>query len=270
MTTIKGDSPAPGESWFYEQKGQRIGGVDENTMISLIQSGQLGYGSSVWKQGLSDWVKLEETALREHLDRLAPPPLTGTNVNNTLVWVLAFAPFLGLFLEGVIAMIVYGDEDWAMEAVYAGQFFYITIALNILLCVLDEKRLQKAGHNTRAFKGWVWLVPVYLYQRAKHLKHNLAYFIVWICCFVLLMLGIALDDGAHNEQHRAGYQSHTTPASARASNQNLSSFATLGDVIDSCVDSWVKAYREEVGPEAMVVHGQLQEWEDWCKQGQWP
>lgn len=177
------------DQWFYEEKGQRLGGIDESAMVILIQSGKLRHGSSVWKQGFTDWAKLEDTPLRIHLDRLSPPPLTGQHVSNTLVWVLAFAPMLGLFLEGFVAMLVYGNEDWAIDAVSDGKFFYITIALNILLSVLDEKRLQKAGHNTSAFKGWVWLVPVYLYQRARQLKQSLACFIVWIVCFVLVLLG---------------------------------------------------------------------------------
>ncbi|MFO1353881.1 MAG: hypothetical protein U1E88_05305 [Acinetobacter sp.] len=35
------------------------------------------------------------------------------------------------------------------------------------------------------FKGMVWLVPVYLFQRAKALDQSLAYFIVWIVCFLV-------------------------------------------------------------------------------------
>ncbi|PAU59200.1 hypothetical protein BZL41_17010 [Pseudomonas sp. PIC25] len=178
--------------WFYEEKGQRLGGIDEPAMIALIKSGKLGHGSTVWKQGFADWMKLEDTSLRIHLDQLSPPPLAGQHVNNTLVWVLAFAPILGLFLESFIAMLVYGNEHRAMNAVADGKLFYITVALNILLSFLDEKRLQKAGHKTDAFKGWVWLVPVYLYQRAKHLKQNLAYFVVWVVCFVLVLLGVSL------------------------------------------------------------------------------
>ena len=184
-------SSATADKWFYEEKGQRLGGIDEPAMIAMIQSGKLRHGSSVWKQGFADWIKLEDTPLRIHLDQLSPPPLTGQHVSNTLIWVLAFAPILGLFLESFIAMLVYGNESRAMNAVSDGKLFYITVALNILLCVLDEKRLQKAGHDTNAFKGWVWIVPVYLYQRAKQLKQNLAYFAVWIASFVLVLLSAA-------------------------------------------------------------------------------
>jgi hypothetical protein len=177
--------------WFYEEKGQRLGGIDESAMIALIKSGKLGHGSNVWKQGFVNWMKLEDTPLRPHLDQLSPPPLTGQQVNNTVVWVLAFGPILGLFLESFVAMLAYSDEDLALDAVTNSQFFYISVALNILLSLWDSKRLQKAGHNTRAFKGWAWLIPVYLYQRAKHLKQNLAYFFVWLACFGLVLLGTA-------------------------------------------------------------------------------
>ena len=67
------------------------------------------------------------------------------------------------------------------------KYWFVTLGLNIALAFFDEKRLKNAGHNTDKFKGWVWLVPVYLYQRAKATKQNLAYFIVWIVCFVLVL-----------------------------------------------------------------------------------
>src|SRR5690606_28139671 len=172
-----------------EGNDQRVAGIDEPSMMALIQSGKLRQDSNVWKKGFVRWVKVKDTTLRIHLDKLIPSLLTRQHLSNKLVWELPLAPALRLFAESFVAMLVYGDEDWAMDAVSDGKFFYITIALNILLSVLDEKRLQKAGHNTSAFKGWVWLVPVYLYQRTRQLKQSLAYFIVWIVCFVLVLLG---------------------------------------------------------------------------------
>ena len=62
------------------------------------------------------------------------------------------------------------------------------MGLNLFLSVLDERRLRKAGHDTEDFKGWVWLVPVYLYQRAKATRQNLAYFMVWIACFAVVLV----------------------------------------------------------------------------------
>jgi len=39
------------ELWHYEENGKRKDGIPESEIISLIQSGKLGYGSVVWKKG---------------------------------------------------------------------------------------------------------------------------------------------------------------------------------------------------------------------------
>lgn len=76
----------------------------------------------------------------------------------------------------------------AARAMENASYWYITLALNLLLPFFDEKRLQKAGHSTSRFRGWVWLMPVYLYQRANNLQQSLAYFIVWLVYFALVLL----------------------------------------------------------------------------------
>lgn len=177
--------------WFYELNGERKGGITEAELIALIKNGTLRHGSSVWKKGFSDWTNLEETQLREHLDDTTPPPLPGSRINNTVVWVLAFAPLIGLTLEYIAAYMVHSSEYRAEQAVASGHFLYITIILNIALSYLDEKKLKKAGTDTSTFGRWVWLVPVYLYQRSQALKQNLAYFIVWLVCFILVTSGMA-------------------------------------------------------------------------------
>lgn len=65
---------------------------------------------------------------------------------------------------------------------------FITLALNVGLSYFDEGRLNRAGYDTGKFKAMAWLVPVYLYKRAKALNQSLGYFIVWMACFVLTML----------------------------------------------------------------------------------
>ncbi len=63
----------------------------------------------------------------------------------------------------------------------------VTLALNIGFSSLDEKRLQKAGHDTSRM-GSSWIVPVYLFKRSRILKQSSAYFVVWIVCIVLVIL----------------------------------------------------------------------------------
>jgi hypothetical protein len=110
-------------------------------------------------------------------------------VSNKIVWALALAPFIGNFLELILATLVNGG-DWiyASYAVDQGSYFLITVILNITLSYYDEKTLEKAGHDTSKFNGMTWLVPVYLFQRATALKHNMSYFAVWIILFVWVVI----------------------------------------------------------------------------------
>ncbi len=101
-------------------------------------------------------------------------------VENTIVWILAFAPLIGELLQCFLAGLVYGDF-WE---IYYDKFWIVTIVLNILLCNIDDNKLKNQGIDTEEF-GSTWLVPVYLYRRAKSLGHDQAYFWVWIVLFTL-------------------------------------------------------------------------------------
>jgi hypothetical protein len=172
--------------WFYEEDGHRKGPVTEDVIINLIKATTITYGSLVWKSGFPEWLKIEDTELRAHLEKISPPPITGKHVNNTIVWILAFAPLIGLFLEVCVAFTVNADTGEA--AMDNNKYWFITLALNIGLSYLDENRLKHAGWDTSKFKGMTWLVPVYLFKRAKALNQNLAYFIVWLACFVFTLM----------------------------------------------------------------------------------
>lgn len=113
--------------------------------------------------------------------------LPGVAVDNGVVWVLAFAPLIGYLLEYTIAYAVNSNEWRAEAAMRNNSYWFITLLLNIGLSFLDEKRLEKAGCDTTKFKSMVFVVPVYLYQRAQALHHNLAYFTTWVVCFVLTL-----------------------------------------------------------------------------------
>lgn len=162
--------------WFYEIGGERKGPVKEQEIKNLIVSGVLNYGSRLWNQALRDWRLLEETHFKNLLTE--PPPITGTAISNKLVWWLAFIPLIGYLLEGMIASVT----ETSMESLW-----FVTLALNIGLSICDEKKLQKAGHDT-AKMGSSWLVPVYLFKRAQTLKQSNSYFVVWISTFLLVVI----------------------------------------------------------------------------------
>ena len=183
-------------SWYYADGQQRLGPVSSRQMIDLIKTKKLTYGSMVWNNTLAEWIALEHSELKSHLTAVAPPPLTGKQVNNTWIWVLAFAPLIGYFLEWTIAItlaeILNDSSSIAQARAQAGMeersLWFVTLILNLALSFWDERKLKLAGIDTAKFKGWVWLIPVYMYQRAHALKQNLAYFIVWLICFVIILL----------------------------------------------------------------------------------
>ena len=160
--------------WHYEMNGVRSGPVSESSIIDMIATKKLGRSSYVWSKGMADWMTMETTSFSRQFAS-TPPPLTGEAVNNTLVWWLAFGPLLGIFLAGFLAGATEKDIS---------DFWWTTLVLNVALSLADEKKLKKAGHNTDSM-GMAFIVPVYLFKRAKVLKQSNSYFIVWVVLFVL-------------------------------------------------------------------------------------
>lgn len=80
------------------------------------------------------------------------------------------------------------EFEEAYAAVSEGEYWFITLILNIALGYLDERWLRKSAVDTAAF-GWLaWLVPFYLWRRAKALGQKQAYFWVWLVTLILVLL----------------------------------------------------------------------------------
>jgi len=173
------------QTWFYEDKGERKGGFSQQQIINLIKTGKLSYGSMVWQKGMPDWTPIERTELRQHLEDVSPPPLTATAVSNKVVWVLAFAPLIGYMLESFIAGLLGSTHGQWERAMSENRYWYVTVILNITLCLFDDRLMKQAGYDMRRFKWWVFIVPVYLYQRTKLLKQHQGCLIAWIVCFFI-------------------------------------------------------------------------------------
>lgn len=180
------------KTWHYEKDGQRHGAVSDTDIGSLIERRAIDGSTLVWSQGFVDWMALAETELASYLRATnAPPALPASKVSNVLVWILALAPIIGLLLEAMIGGAMAPSDDMAelagAIAVKSGQYWWVTLLLNIGLSILDERRLKKAGIDTSAFGKLVFIVPVYLFKRAKTLGHSPAYFWTWIGMFALSM-----------------------------------------------------------------------------------
>lgn len=181
------------QDWHYELDGQRFGPVSETALQAMIQAGQLKARSLVWSAQQVDWKPVASTPLAVHLPPVtSPPPLPAARIGNAVVWWLAAAPMLGLFLQAFVAGAMVSSQYTAdfevAQALQHGRYWYLSLLLNIGLGVLDWKRLERAGVDTSAFGKLMWLVPVYLWKRARSLQQTPAYFWVWIACFVLAAL----------------------------------------------------------------------------------
>lgn len=165
-----------GGEWFYAHNGQRIGPIHQSHLAQLISQGLVNTRTPVWRNGMPDWVEAVNSDLAPLFGayRAIVPPLAGAEVNNSIVWVLAFAPIISAFLQIFLG---------AMFETESINLWWIAILLNIGLSIADEKQLQKAGHNTDGMGIWTFFVPVYLFVRADRLKQNNGYAIVWLVTF---------------------------------------------------------------------------------------
>lgn len=165
------------KEWYYALNGERIGAISKSELLNLYKTEKIFLSTKVWKSGMSDWVELGQTDLIEK-DNL-PPPLKGKDINNTLVWILAFVPIIGTALEYLISGAI---------GITSGSLWFVTVILNFVLCIIDERKLKKAGYNTKEMMLWaIFLVPVYLFRRAYLLKQKNTYAIAWCIAFAILI-----------------------------------------------------------------------------------
>jgi hypothetical protein len=114
------------------------------------------------------------------LESDAPLEYAVAPANNLIIWILALSPIVGIVLE-LVGFVMIGLPIPILPDI-------VVLALSISFGYLDKKKLKAIGHDTSGM-GSPWLVPVYLFKRAKMLRHNSAYPIVWCAlCGVLVLL----------------------------------------------------------------------------------
>ena len=167
-----------GELWHYAVSGRSQGTATPAQLAAMQRQGTLGRDTMVWRQGMAAWMPLAQAGFAAQ----APALTAGVAIaphNNALLWVLAFAPIIGLFAEGIIAGVTRSRVE---------KLWFITIAINIGLCVADTAIAKRAGHDTSKYSGWAILVPVYLYLRIKAAESNIAPFVIWLVCFAVVLI----------------------------------------------------------------------------------
>lgn len=157
--------------WYYVEKNKRKGPYAYKDFLKFIAEGVVKRNTLIW-HGAGDWLAAKDTELSKFFT--SPPPLPGRNVSNHLVWLLALVPIVSAIVE----MLTGTDKSIGIEVILP----YLTV--NTLLCIWDVGRLKKAGHDAPSV-WWVFLVPVYLWQRAKKLNQKRSYFWAYIFLGIL-------------------------------------------------------------------------------------
>jgi hypothetical protein len=110
----------------------------------------------------------------------APPEYTAAQASNRIIWILALSPIVGIFLE-LMGFVTIGLPIPILPDV-------VVLALSVYFGYVDQRKLKALGHAPSEM-GSPWLVPIYLFKRARVLKHTLAYFTAWCAlCGVLIIL----------------------------------------------------------------------------------
>lgn len=186
------------DAWFYSQGGQRLGPIPTDQLRELLSTGTIDGETPVWKKGLKEWLPLRSTEIGAQLPD-TPPPLATRDINNGLVWTLAFMPVAYLLMN--IAIYRYSLTqiiDWQYETpIYTNSYAFfiapltwlVPIVLNGALCIADSKQLERAGYNSRWMKIFALLLaPAYLFARAQRTRQTPSYGFVWVGTFIASIL----------------------------------------------------------------------------------
>jgi hypothetical protein len=178
--------PAVGDGWYYALNGKRLGPCAQADVAALVTAKTIRQDTMVWRKGMPGWQQASLSDLNRLFATLdaEPPPLDGEQVNNNLVWLLAVAPFVVTLFLNFLSVQMQWDKDTAVLMCWS-----LPWMVNVILCVIDEKVLKAAGHDTTGLNGIAcFLVPVYLFMRAAKLNQNNAYAWVWIISFGVSLL----------------------------------------------------------------------------------
>jgi len=108
--------------WYYVCDNQRNGPVDEQTIDSLVQNGTVLRQTLVWKEGMKDWQRADETELAQRFALVSPvtagselppnlpvmPTYTAESLHKLWIWftcLYVFGSLFSLILIGIPALI---------------------------------------------------------------------------------------------------------------------------------------------------------------------
>jgi len=175
------------DGWFFVENGQRRGPAANTELLELLRTNKISFDTPIWRKGMVDWQPLHSTEIGAEL-KDTPPPIATDQINNGLVWALAFAPIVYLFVDA--ALLNYQNShppgDTFFEAFLSPLTWLIPGTTNAILCLVDAEQLRRAGYRSNAMTIFALLLaPVYLFVRAQRLRQTPTYGSVWVATFIV-------------------------------------------------------------------------------------
>ncbi len=165
------------ENWYFEQSGSRHGPVTLETLLSFLKSKMVTGDTPCLESGSRQRVEAARVrfihkASRRRQTRSPPLPKSTPKASSFFAWTIALVPIVGGFIQMVLAADGALPREGAVLCVY---FVVYTI-----LCTLDSNHIKNSRASSDLPIRWFWLVPVYLYKRARILRQPLTYLWAWV------------------------------------------------------------------------------------------
>lgn len=152
-------------NWYYVEKNDRKGPVDEEKIIDLIHEGVLKDESYVWRKGFSNWLKIIDTeelgkylASEDPMD--VPIPSTNPDYQQKIATTSSNFDWSNLDPEKKIFLIKIGRDRQGAEVEYG------PYPMSLLRRLFTEKRIN---HKTLIFApgmdNWTFLGEIPIYQK---------------------------------------------------------------------------------------------------------
>ena len=165
--------------WYYMKGSERVGPMSETVLPQLIRSREITKDTMVWRTGLDNWIRADETEINELFSLIpvesssVPVIASSDELSDKWLWALAMVQFLSIMFLNRLG--------------FLGTV--IIVILNCIFITLDEKELKKNGYEPQK---WLWLgvvlVPLYLFVRAAKTNRKWGPGILWCVLFVVSAL----------------------------------------------------------------------------------
>lgn len=152
-------------NWFYEHNGSKKGPIAKDELAKLIIDKTIDPDTLIWREGMPNWLKANETGEFGRGD--GPPPLPISHISSGFILLVSTLPMWMLFVQVIISLAMANNNNRLAAQYYDHiSWMYVTWITNAILCSIDSNKLRKNGIEVSRLWSII-LVPVYIYKRGS-------------------------------------------------------------------------------------------------------